>query len=370
LKKSWKFRYCRARRVAGSRIRYSYSKSTDPTRRQTAQNDRPPYLSDSAVDMPTSLPIRSAGRRHKTTVRPTCRDSVGQTVGVCRLSFRPVYRSDRSKQETRPSYTLLRAIDSGNLFLDACKFRTGVGRAGDLPSHYQVIGAGLQGFSRGGDALLVACCASGRPDTGRDDHYLGRDRPHRRSLARRGDDAADACLYSLFCPANHQFACRAIIAELPQIVRTEAGQHRYGEEFQARPAFALHGRAHYRADRVDRQKSHSRLRHEGNSPLHGFGDVVELEIQEDLLALVGQFVNEVQAGGRVEIQPDLVEIGSRAETRHNGTRFIGRIHVERDDYGVMGHMRRIHFSWRGSTRPITTAPGREATSSAASSTGR
>ncbi len=59
-------------------------------------------------------------------------------------------------------------------------------------------------------------------------------------------------------------------------------------------------------------------RHLRHGALDGFGNVVELQIEEDVLALVDQFADELHSGGGVEFQPDFVEVArDGAQARDN-----------------------------------------------------
>ena len=91
----------------------------------------------------------------------------------------------------------------------------------------------------------------------------------------------------------------------------------------------------------------------------GFGNVVELEIEEHLLAVLHQAANQVHAGGGVQLEADLVEVDARADSLDESACGRRGFHVERDDDGVRdrfrGHKRRIGFSPRASTRPMRQA---------------
>ena len=100
---------------------------------------------------------------------------------------------------------------------------------------------------------------------------------------------------------------------LGHVLWAETGEHRDGQQFQMGMAAALHGGAHHRAHGVRGEKFHARARHLRHRAFHRFGYVVDFEIEENVLAFVDQFVDELNPRGGVEFQTHLVKVDVRAE---------------------------------------------------------
>ena len=73
------------------------------------------------------------------------------------------------------------------------------------------------------------------------------------------------------------------------------------------------------------------LRHALDAARDRVADVVQLEIEENLLAGAGERTREVDAAGEGELIADLVERDGIAEPRDHRLRFRHGGHVERDD---------------------------------------
>jgi len=98
------------------------------------------------------------------------------------------------------------------------------------------------------------------------------------------------------------------------------------------------GGAHHLADGVNCEKSYARPRHLGHRAFDGFGDVVELEIEENIFALRQKLAHKLHACRGIKLHADLVEVGLRAEARHQAARFFGGFHVEGYDDAILGHI--------------------------------
>ena len=87
--------------------------------------------------------------------------------------------------------------------------------------------------------------------------------------------------------------------------------------------------------------------------LDGVGDVMQLEVDENLLAVRGQPFGERQAAGVCQFHADLVEGHAVAKPRDHCFRFAQRWQVERDDQAVAGTEVFAHLTFLGSihTRP-------------------
>ena len=129
------------------------------------------------------------------------------------------------------------------------------------------------------------------------------------------------------------------MAHLVQVGAAEARQHGDGQQLQiaCRPAFDR--RAHHRSHRVHGEEADTGARHLRHGPLHGFGNVVELQVEENVFAQPLQLAHEIHAGGGVEFHADFVEIDAVAKPRHQRARFRGRFHIQCDDNRVRFHIR-------------------------------
>ena len=85
---------------------------------------------------------------------------------------------------------------------------------------------------------------------------------------------------------------------------------------------------------MDGEKRRAEARDLGDRPLDGVGDVVQLEVQEDLPAGGDEPLDEAEFAAIGELHADLVEAGAVADPRDEplGLRNVG--HVERDDQPV------------------------------------
>ena len=75
-------------------------------------------------------------------------------------------------------------------------------------------------------------------------------------------------------------------------------------------------------------------RHAFHALRHGVGDVVQLQIDKDLLAGVGQRVRVRKPAGEGELIADLVKRDRVAEPRHQRGRRLDRGHIERNDQAL------------------------------------
>ena len=121
------------------------------------------------------------------------------------------------------------------------------------------------------------------------------------------------------------------ISHLAQIGLIEAGEHRDREQFERRFAAARHRGSHDRAASVHGQKVGADFGHLRHRPLHGFADIVQLQIDEHAMALGLQLADEVHPRGGVHLQADFVETCGIAERSDEHSGFDRRFDVERDD---------------------------------------
>src|SRR5262249_37671741 len=114
-----------------------------------------------------------------------------------------------------------------------------------------------------------------------------------------------------------------------------------------RVSASLDGCSHHGADSMDGEETYRSFGYLRHGSLHGFADIVELEVEKDLLAFGDELADEVHAGGAVKLHADLVEIDLGTDSAHKAARFFGRLHVESYDDG--GHRRRMDLA----LRPVT-----------------
>ena len=79
------------------------------------------------------------------------------------------------------------------------------------------------------------------------------------------------------------------------------------------------------------EKADAAARHLRHGPLDGFADVVELHVQENVLALRDQLIDELHAGGGVQLHADFVKIDVRAQAPDQRAGFVGRGDIQRHD---------------------------------------
>ena len=82
---------------------------------------------------------------------------------------------------------------------------------------------------------------------------------------------------------------------------------------------------------MNRQQFHACYRHLHGGAFDGLGNVVELEVEEDVFTLVDQLSYERHAFSCVEFHADLVKADTLSTSFDDGTRFGGGGHIERDD---------------------------------------
>ena len=82
------------------------------------------------------------------------------------------------------------------------------------------------------------------------------------------------------------------------------------------------------------QKRRAEVRDLRGGALHRVGDVMQLEIEEDLLARAAQLAHQIEPAAVNELHADLVEADRIAEPLHHGARLSRVGEVEGDDEAV------------------------------------
>ena len=128
---------------------------------------------------------------------------------------------------------------------------------------------------------------------------IRRSGPRRRAPAaasgRGADDAVDADVARLRGAAGDEVRRRRRrIARLGEVLVVVGGQHGDGEDLQGRARLPGHRRAHGLRIGVDGQEGGAEPGDRAHALLDRVADVVELEVEEDLLALADQFAGEAK----------------------------------------------------------------------------
>src|ERR1039457_6730640 len=137
----------------------------------------------------------------------------------------------------------------------------------------------------------------------------------------------------------------------------KAREDGYGQDLQSSVSATLDRGTHHGAASVHGQNPHPRRGHYRDRALHRFTDIVQLQIEEDLLARPDHFAHEFEACGRVQFHTDLVEVDGMAELSDQIARLRGVVDIQRNDERVVTHKIRMGGPCRVSTRPMRYASG-------------
>ena len=186
-----------------------------------------------------------------------------------------------------------------------------------------------------------------------------------RRLRGRADEAVDADVARLRGALGDQLRHGEVVAGGGEIGIVVGGEHRDGEDAQLRAGARVDRRVHGLRIGVHGEERRAELRDALDPARDRVADVVQLEVEEDLLAGAGQRAREVEPAREGELIADLVERHRFAEPRHHRLRRGDRGHVERDDQAfarIEGHgaallmrtacavsisLRTTTLSWRG-----------------------
>src|SRR6478735_8806656 len=181
-------------------------------------------------------------------------------------------------------------------------------------------------FQRGGgraDALLIAAGGAGGPDAGRDqDHFGTERRAQGRDLGGGANQAVNARAVRQPTEPQGVVGGAVVHASGAQIGGVERGEHGDGQQLQAR-AFALGARGrgleHARtARRMQGEKAGAELARGRYRSLHRFGDVVQLQIEEDAIAEARAEPHRGRAFGHEQLEPDFEHAHDIRDARRAG----------------------------------------------------
>ena len=165
-------------------------------------------------------------------------------------------------------------------------------------------------------------CRARRPDARRHQlHLMADDLAQGGRLLRRTDEAVDAEHLRLLGAGLDQIGDAEPIAGGVQIAVVIGGQHGDGENLQARAGAGLDRRLHGLRIGMHGEEGRAQFGDALDAARHGVADVVQLEIDEHLLAGIGELADQRQAAGISELIADLVEGHAVAEPRDH--RFRG-----------------------------------------------
>ena len=211
----------------------------------------------------------------------------------------------------------------------------GVGGFDDRPADHEVVGAGGDRAGRRHHPLLVARRGAGRADAGGDQRHRGADEGAQRGrLFGRTDEPVDADLARLRRPPRDQRRDAERVSGRLEVRIVVGGEHGHGENAQAGAASrgdrGLHGL------RIGVHGDEGRA--DAGDALHalfdGVADVVQLEVEEHLLAGADQRFRERHAAGEGELIADLVERDGIAEPLDEGSGRRNGRDIEGDDQPV------------------------------------
>ncbi len=217
----------------------------------------------------------------------------------------------------------------------------GVWGVGDGAAYDEVAGAHAQGFGWRGGALLVTGRASGGTDSGDDEGALRAcEGAERGDLLRRADEASDSGVEAHAGEEFDLLGRGAVEADGGDLGFIHAGEDGDGEELRwigdAGEGFAGggdHGRA---AGGVDGEHVDPEARGGAHCAGNGVGDIVKLEVEEDLVAAAQEGFEHGRAGGDEEFEADF-EPGAcvvKAVNEDGGGGGIG--HVQSNDEALPG----------------------------------
>ena len=153
---------------------------------------------------------------------------------------------------------------------------------------------------------------------------------------RRTDKTVDAEHLRLLGAGLDQVGHAKAIAGGVEIAIVVRGQHRDGEDFQTRSGAGFDRCLHGLRIGVHGQEGRAELGDALDAARHGIADVVQLEIDENLLARAGELPNQRQSSGKSELIADLVERHAVAEPGNHRFRLGDAGQIERHNQPVAG----------------------------------
>ena len=213
----------------------------------------------------------------------------------------------------------------------------GIGGFQDRTPDHEIIGAGRDRTPRRHDALLVAGRrARGADAGGHQTHLVADDLVQTRGFFRRADEAVDAQHLRLLRARFDQIGHVEAVARGMKVAVVVGGQHGDGEDFQIRPGARLDRGLHGLRIGMHGEEGRAEFGDALDAARHRVADVVQLEIDEHLLALVGELADQRQPAGISELIADLVESDGFPKLADHRLRRGNAGQVERHDQAVAG----------------------------------
>src|SRR5690606_9849490 len=145
-----------------------------------------------------------------------------------------------------------------------------------------------------------------------------------------------------------------------EILSVERSQDRDREELQVTAFFFGAGLCSLEHARptggVQRQVGHPELGGGGDGSVDGLGDVMELQIEEDLSSLSAERAHDLRTAADEELEADLQTPDIRTDLPAARLRFAGAVIVEREDQPFSGFFQRT-LSLRAHRFPHIGSPG-------------
>ena len=168
-----------------------------------------------------------------------------------------------------------------------------------------------------------------------------------RGLGGAGDKPVDANGFGLHRPARHEIAHAQGIARFGEIGIVAGGEHAHRQQFQPRAFRARDGGAHRLRIGMDREQIGAEPGDLRRRMFDGVGDVVQLEIDEHMLAGSDEPLSQRQTAAAVDqLHADLIKCDAVVEGFHPTLRRSDVGRVERDDQALarMGLVGQRHVS--------------------------
>lgn len=246
----------------------------------------------------------------------------------------------------------LRFEGLGDLVHDGFGGFSRVGGLSDGPAYDEEAGTGFYGFSRGGDALLVAGASAGRTDARNHQNTMGTGKRAQGACFLRGaDEAVNTRSQAHAGQKLGLFGGRAGDCDGLKLLRIHTREDGDGEQlrrvvdaFEGSAGRGQHGRT---SKRMEGDHARAMCCGGADCPGHRVGNIVKLEIEEDGMAAADELFDNGWTGGGEELQADLepVAMALEAVDEIKGSRRIGRI--QGHDQSAAGFFQTLE--WRGCT---------------------
>jgi len=232
-------------------------------------------------------------------------------------------------------------VSGGEFDEDGAGGGDGIGGFENGAADHDVGGAGAGGFAGSHDAGLVAGIGAAGSDAGGDEGDIGREHgAERREFKRRAHQAAEAGVDGEAPEADDVVGGRGGDAGLGEALGAHRGEDGDAEKKKVGGVLLLgfDGPLHHLAAAGGMQREHlDRERRDGFYGLgDGVGDVVELEVEEDIETEVGDFAHAVGTAGGEHFEADLDPADGALELAEGGGDGARGLGVE-DENEIGGH---------------------------------